>query len=48
MDSRWPCQNSKVQQDLDEMWLELQISEDTCKEHDIFCCEECFDMEEDE
>jgi hypothetical protein len=25
--------------------LQAQIAEDTCEEHDLYLCEECFDLE---
>jgi hypothetical protein len=39
-----PCQPSRRERDLDEMWVELQVSEDTCKAHNVFCCPECFEV----
>lgn len=33
-----------LKKDLQKMWIELQVSEDTCKIHDTYLCPKCFDL----
>ena len=42
---KWPCQHiDDYEAGREEIWLALQISEDTCAEHNKFLCPDCFDF----
>lgn len=46
----WDCQQGprtpmqQLADQIDEVFVEAQVQEDTCEQHGIFCCEQCFDM----
>ena len=40
----WPCQQTAAQALVERIALEVQVEQDTCTEHGVFCCEQCFDM----
>lgn len=45
----WPCQtpDDDLERPLtprEEIWLALQVSEDTCAAHGVYLCEKCFDL----
>lgn len=43
----WDCNQRKHSRPITEgeaMWLALQVFEDTCLDHNEFCCPICFDM----
>ena len=40
---RWPCQVPEPEPTAaEEIWLALQVSEDTCSAHSKFLCPLCF------
>lgn len=43
--AKFACQRENTPQE--DIWIALCISEDTCSEHSVFMCEECFNLEGD-
>lgn len=44
MNINCPVEKLRVSMSANGLTIEEQIAEDTCEEHDVFCCPQCFDM----